>query len=206
MMNVVNGIMLPETENQVYLIVGLGNPGREYKETRHNAGFMLLDRLAQRLGEKFTRLESRALVTKATYQERRLILAKPQTYMNESGKAVGALARFYKVPLDNLLVIYDEVDLPLGTLRLRPGGGSAGQKGMRSIIDRLGSETFPRLRIGIGRPPGRMDAADYVLQKFSRSEAEIAAQMLDRAVDAVLVYVTAGLDKAMNMYNNPALE
>jgi len=206
MMNVVNGTMLPETENQVYLIVGLGNPGREYKETRHNAGFMLLDRLAQRLGEKFTRLESRALVTKATYQERRLILAKPQTYMNESGKAVGALARFYKVPLDNLLVIYDEVDLPLGTLRLRPGGGSAGQKGMRSIIDRLGSETFPRLRIGIGRPPGRMDAADYVLQKFSRSEAEIAAQMLDRAVDAVLVYVTAGLDKAMNMYNNPALE
>jgi peptidyl-tRNA hydrolase, PTH1 family len=188
------------------LIVGLGNPGREYKETRHNAGFMLLDRLAQRLGEKFTRLESRALVTKATYQERRLILAKPQTYMNESGKAVGALSRFYKVPLDNLLVIYDEVDLPLGTLRLRPGGGSAGQKGMRSIIDRLGSETFPRLRIGIGRPPGRMDAADYVLQKFSKSEAEIAAQMLDRAVDAVLVYVTAGLDKAMNMYNNPALE
>lgn len=206
MMNVVNGTMLPETENQVYLIVGLGNPGREYKETRHNAGFMLLDRLAQRLGEKFTRLESRALVTKATYQEQRLILAKPQTYMNESGKAVGALSRFYKVPLDNLLVIYDEVDLPLGTLRLRPGGGSAGQKGMRSIIDRLGSETFPRLRIGIGRPPGRMEAADYVLQKFSRSEAEIAAQMLDRAVDAVLVYVTAGLDKAMNMYNNPALE
>jgi peptidyl-tRNA hydrolase, PTH1 family len=206
MMNDVNGTMLPETENQVYLIVGLGNPGREYKETRHNAGFMLLDRLAQRLGEKFTRLESRALVTKATYQERRLILAKPQTYMNESGKAVGALSRFYKVPLDNLLVIYDEVDLPLGTLRLRPGGGSAGQKGMRSIIDRLGSETFPRLRIGIGRPPGRMDAADYVLQKFSKSEAEIAAQMLDRAVDAVLVYVTAGLDKAMNMYNNPALE
>jgi peptidyl-tRNA hydrolase, PTH1 family len=206
MMNDVNGTMLPEIENQVYLIVGLGNPGREYKETRHNAGFMLLDRLAQRLGEKFTRLESRALVTKATYQERRLILAKPQTYMNESGKAVGALSRFYKVPLDNLLVIYDEVDLPLGTLRLRPGGGSAGQKGMRSIIDRLGSETFPRLRIGIGRPPGRMDAADYVLQKFSKSEAEIAAQMLDRAVDAVLVYVTAGLDKAMNMYNNPALE
>jgi len=192
-----------ETPN-VYLIAGLGNPGREYRQNRHNAGFMLLDRLAARLGETFGRVESKALVAKGTYQNRRLILAKPQTYMNESGKAVGALVRFYKVPLENLIVAYDDVDLPFGTLRLRPGGGSAGQKGMRSIQEQLGLEKFPRLRFGIGRPPGRMEAAAYVLQNFDRAETELLPQMLDRAVEAILVFVCDGLEKAMNTYNGPA--
>ena len=159
-----------ETPN-VFLIAGLGNPGRAYKNNRHNAGFLLLDRLAGRLDVAFGRVEAKALVAKGVYQGRRLILAKPQTYMNESGKAVGALVRFYKVPLENLIVAYDDVDLPFGVLRLRPGGGSAGQKGMRSIQERLGAEDFPRLRFGIGRPPGRMDAAAYVLQDFDRAEA-----------------------------------
>lgn len=189
-----------------YLIVGLGNPGREYRETRHNIGFMLADHLAHRLGASFSRLESKALVTKAEYQGKRLVLAKPQTYMNLSGNAVGSLARFYKVPLQNLLVAYDDVDLPLGTIRLRPGGGSAGQKGMGSIIERLGTQEFPRLRLGIGRPPGRMEAAAYVLQPFKKDEIELLPELMERAVDAVLVFITNGLEAAMNQFNGMTIE
>ena len=191
----------PASSEPPFLIVGLGNPGRKYEHNRHNVGFMLLNRLAARLGETFSRVEARALLLKANHQERRLILAKPQTYMNESGSAVNTLLRFYKIPLTNLMVVYDDVDLPLGALRLRPGGGSAGQKGMKSIIERLGSEDFPRLRIGIGQPPGRMDAADYVLQNFSKSEIEILNLTLENAADAVLTFVTNDLNKAMNLYN-----
>ena len=184
-----------------FLIIGLGNPGREYKHNRHNIGFMLVDRLAERLGVTFSRLESRALVTKGDYRSQRLVLAKPQTYMNLSGQSAGSLIRFYKVPLEHFLVAYDDVDLPYGMLRLRPSGGSAGQKGMISIIERLGSQEFPRLRLGIGRPPGRMDAAAYVLQDFPRQEAKILPQILDRAVEAVLTFVSEGIATAMNSYN-----
>lgn len=194
------------TTQAPYLITGLGNPGREYRETRHNIGFMLVDQLAQRLGVSFSRLESKALVTKGEYQGRRLVLVKPQTYMNLSGSAVGSLVRFYKVPLANLLVAYDDVDLPLGTIRLRAEGGSAGQKGMASIIERLGTQDFPRLRLGIGRPPGRMDAAAYVLQTFKKDEADRLAATLERAVEAALVFVTDGLETAMNQYNGLAIE
>jgi len=188
----------------VYLIAGLGNPGREYRNNRHNAGFLLLDRLAGKIDVTFGRYESRALVAKGIYQGKRLILVKPQTYMNESGQSIGALVRFYKIDLRNFLVAYDDVDLPFGTLRLRPDGGAAGQKGMHSIQEKLGTDEFPRLRFGIGRPPGRMEAAAYVLQDFSRSEGEILPQMLDRAVDAVLVFVCEGLERAMNTYNGPS--
>jgi PTH1 family peptidyl-tRNA hydrolase len=184
-----------------FLIIGLGNPGEEYRRNRHNVGFMALDRLAESLNVKFSRLESKALVTKADYEARRLILAKPRTFMNLSGQAVGALLRYYKVPLDNLLVVYDDVDLPLGALRIRPAGGSAGQKGVASIIERLGSQDFPRLRIGIGRPPGRMEAADYVLKDFSPSELEIVNIALDKAVEAIQLFVCENLDAAMNRYN-----
>jgi len=189
----------------IFLIVGLGNPGREYRKSRHNVGFMLLDRLAERLGCAFSRVESRALVAKGDYLENRLILVKPQTYMNLSGQAASSLLRFYKVPLENLLVIYDEVDLPLGILRLRPGGGSAGHKGMQSLIEKLGTQEFPRLRIGINRPPGRKEAADYVLQDFSKDEAQLMPEILDRAVDAVLTFVRGGIVEAMNLYNAPEI-
>lgn len=184
-----------------YLIAGLGNPGRAYRENRHNVGFMALDRLAARLGWSFSRLESRALVTRGEYQDRRLTLAKPQTYMNLSGQAVASLLRFYKIPLENLLVVYDDVDLPFGTLRIRPAGGSAGHKGMQSIIERLGSQDFPRLRVGIDRPPGRMEAADYVLQGFSPAQAGQLPAVLDRAAEAILAFVFEGLATAMNRYN-----
>ena len=193
--------LLLSATNEPYLIVGLGNPGKVSAANRHNVGFMLLSRLAERLGETFSRVESRALLTKAVYQGRRLILAKPQTFMNASGNSVRSLLRFYKVPVQNLLVAFDDVDLPFETIRIRAEGGSGGQKGMQSIIDQLGSEAFPRLRIGIGRPPGRMEAADYVLQDFPKAERELLAITLDRAADAVLSFVADGLDKAMNLYN-----
>ena len=184
-----------------YLFVGLGNPGPEYRRNRHNVGFMALDRLAARLGVAFSRLESKALVTKAEYRSHKLVLAKPHTFMNLSGQATGALVRYYKIPLSKIMIAYDDVDLPLAALRLRPIGGSAGQKGMGSIIERLGTQEFPRLRIGIGRPPGRMDAAAYVLQDFSSAETEMLNLALERAVDAMLLFVTDGLEAAMNKFN-----
>jgi len=187
-----------------YLIVGLGNPGAQYRGNRHNVGFMVVDRLAKRLGVSFSRLENRALVTKAVYEGKRLVLAKPQTFMNLSGQPVGSLVRFYKIPHEQLLVVYDDVDLPLEMLRLRPGGGSAGQKGMGSIIERLGTQDFPRLRVGIDSPPGRMDAAAYVLQDFLVAEQPTMEIMLERAVDAILLFIKDGLDAAMNRYNGAA--
>ena len=186
-----------------YLIVGLGNPGRQYKDNRHNIGFMVVDRLAARLGLSFSRLEMKALVTKGEYVGQRIILAKPQTYMNLSGQAAASLVRYYKVPLENLLVAYDDVDLPLGTIRLRPSGGSAGQKGMQSIVESLGSQEFPRLRVGIDRPPGHMEAAAYVLKDFPPAELAILPGLFDKAVDAVLAFVAEGLVTAMNRFNGP---
>jgi PTH1 family peptidyl-tRNA hydrolase len=193
---------------ETFLIVGLGNPGREYRETRHNVGFMLLDRLAMTLNARFTRLQSRALVASAIYApikgltgECKVILAKPQTFMNLSGQSVQALIHFYKLPLTNLLVAHDDLDLPPGTIRIRPDGGSAGQKGMSSILERLGTDDFPRLRLGIGHPPGQMQAPEYVLQDFSNADLTVISETLDRAVQAVLTFVSEGLDVAMNKYN-----
>ena len=191
-----------------FLIVGLGNPGREYRNTRHNVGFMLLDRLALKLNVRFTRLQSRALVASAAYVpnnvgggECKIILAKPQTFMNLSGRSVQGLIHFYKLPLTNLLVTHDDLDLAPGTIRIRPDGGSAGQKGMTSILERLGTDDFPRLRLGIGRPPGQMQAPDYVLQEFSKAELTVISETLGRAAEAVLTFVNEGLDAAMNKYN-----
>jgi PTH1 family peptidyl-tRNA hydrolase len=192
--------------NSSYLIAGLGNPGRQYKLNRHNIGFMLVDSLANRLDISFTRVESKALVVKHKFQDRSIILAKPQTFMNLSGQAVGALVKFYKIPLENLLIVYDEVDLPLGVIRLRPSGGSAGHKGMVSIINRLDSQGFPRMRLGIGRPPGRMDAGAYVLRDFSNQELEFIPEFLDRGVDAVITFITQDIATAMNRFNGPGDE
>ena len=189
------------TTPSVYLLVGLGNPGRQYSGTRHNIGFLVIDRLAARLETLFSRVQLRSLVTDARYQGRRVLLAKPHTYMNESGVAVGALIKFYKIPLTNVLIAHDDVDLPFGTLRLRPGGGSAGQKGVASIQNRLGTQDFPRLRLGVGRPPGSKLAAAYVLQNFSREEAEFLPPLLDRAAEAALTFIVDGLEKAMTRYN-----
>jgi len=189
------------TTETSYLLIGLGNPGREYRDSRHNVGFMLVDRLAVRLEARGMQVQSKAITTTAIYEDRKLILAKPQTYMNLSGQSVQGLIHFYKLPLTNVLIAHDDLDIPFGTIRIRPGGGPGGQRGMASTIEQLGTKDFPRLRIGIGRPPGRMDASAYVLQDFTRQEIKSLSEILDRAADAALEFVINGLDKAMNKYN-----
>jgi len=189
------------TENFPYLIVGLGNPGREYTQTRHNIGFMLIDRLTVRLNARGMKVQSKAIVITAQHEGQKLILAKPQTFMNLSGQAIQGLVCFYKLPLDHVLIAHDDLDLPFCTIRMRPGGGAGGQKGIKSTIDQLGTPEFARLRLGIDRPPGRMDAAAYVLQEFSQKELMAVSETLDRAADAALTWVTDGLNTAMNKFN-----
>lgn len=194
------------TENLPILILGLGNPGRAYKENRHNFGFMVIDRLCVRLNARGMKLQSKAIVITTHRNGTRLIFAKPQTYMNLSGQSVQGLLRFYKLPLERLLVAHDDLDLPFGVIRLRPGGGPGGQRGVASIIEQLGTQDFPRLRLGIDRPPGRMDPADYVLQDFASTQQSALSEILDRAADAALTFVDEGLDKAMNQFNGNLLE
>lgn len=193
--------VVAESERQTYLIAGLGNPGQEYRDTRHNIGFITVDRIAERLGISFTRTQSKALITDGRYQEQRIYLAKPQTFMNASGQAIGALLKFYKVPLENLLVAYDDVDLPYETIRMKPSGGSAGHRGMKSIIQQLGTQNFPRLRLGVGRAYGSKQAADYVLKPFSKEEREFLSVYIDRAAETALTYVTKGIQQAMTEFN-----
>ncbi len=186
------------------LIVGLGNPGREYAGNRHNVGFLTADRWAAAHAISFNKIQHHAMIALGRSGERRVMIAKPQTYMNESGRAVGALLRFYKIPAEQLLVVFDDLDLPFGTIRLRADGGAGGHNGMRSIIQHLGGDQFARLRIGIGRPPGRMDPAAFVLQDFSREEAAELDALLDRAGQAIDAFITAGITAAMNQFNmNP---
>lgn len=186
------------------LIIGLGNPGKKHYNNRHNVGFMILDLLANELGFEFTRRQFKALVTDGSFNGSKLILAKPQTFMNHSGRSVGSLSRFYRIPYSDMLVAYDDLDLPPGTMQLRPAGGSAGHNGMRSIFDNLGTQAFPRLRIGIGRPPGRMDPADYVLQDFNSDDQPLLEIALKRAVDCVRLYIHEGIQAAMTKFNSPS--
>ena len=190
--------MAPET---TYLLIGLGNPGREYRDTRHNVGFMFVDRLIVRLNARGMKLQSKAVVTAAAYEDRKLILAKPQTYMNLSGQSAQGLLNFYKIPVENMLIAHDDLDIPFGAIRIRPKGGPGGQGGMASTITQLGTKDFPRLRIGIGRPPGRMDPAAFVLQNFSREEMKVLSEIIDRAADAALEFAKNGLNAAMNKFN-----
>ncbi len=188
-----------------FLIVGLGNPGRTYRGNRHNVGFMLLDRLAESWGLTFSRQQFDALIAEGLVQGEKVRLAKPETFVNLSGRPVASLLRYYKLPLRHLLVAHDDMDIPLGTLRMRPEGGSGGHKGMRSIQENLGTQGFPRLRIGIGRPPGNMDPAAFVLQDFSDQEAEIMGQVLERAVEFVSAWLLEGIDVAMTRFNGAVM-
>jgi PTH1 family peptidyl-tRNA hydrolase len=187
--------------NEVFLVVGLGNPGREYAATRHNIGFRIADHLAKTLGVRFSRQQNHAFIAAGNRGEAKVVLAKPQTYMNLSGQSVAGLLRFYKVPLEHLLVCCDDIDLPLGALRVRASGGSAGQRGMQSILESLSTKEVPRLRFGVGRPPGRMDAADYVLHEFDSEEEEALPPIIDTAVQAILTFLDSSLEEAMNRYN-----
>ena len=182
------------------LVVGLGNPGRKYASNRHNVGFQCLDRLAQAWGFSFRKRKHKALLAEGEMAGLRVILAKPQTFMNLSGQAVGRLARFYRVSPENILVIYDDLDLPLGKIRLRPEGGSGGHKGMKSIIERLGTHGFPRLRVGIGRP-AHSDPVDYVLSDFTPEQRITVEDAYESVVSAVELWVAEGIEAAMNRYN-----
>jgi PTH1 family peptidyl-tRNA hydrolase len=183
-----------------FLIAGLGNPGRKYRRNRHNIGFMAVDAVAEAAAIPLSGKEKRAKVGHGRIAGRRVILAQPQVFMNRSGDAVGPLADYYDVATEQVLVIYDELDLPFGTIRLRAEGGSGGHNGMRSIIYHLGNG-FPRMRLGIGRPPGRMDPAAYVLQDFAEAERPLLEDVLAEAGRAVYTFLNDGIEMAMSRHN-----
>jgi PTH1 family peptidyl-tRNA hydrolase len=184
-----------------FLVVGLGNPGPKYAETRHNAGFMVLDLLATRLGTRFKAHKARADVIEGRLGGVAVVLAKPHSYMNESGGPVAGIARFYKIEPAQLVVVHDELDLPFSGLRLKRGGGDGGHNGLKSISASLSSKEYARVRFGIGRPPGRQDPADYVLREFSVAERKVLPVDVDRAADAVELLLSRGLETAQNTYN-----
>jgi PTH1 family peptidyl-tRNA hydrolase len=183
------------------LVVGLGNPGPKYAGTRHNAGFLVVDLLAERIGGRFKAHKGRADVVEGRIAGQPVVLMKPKSYMNESGGPVVSIARFYKVPVERIAVVHDDLDLPYGTLRLKAGGGDGGHNGLRSMTSALGSKDYARVRFGIGRPPGRQDPADYVLREFAAAERKDLGFHVDRAADAVELLLTAGLVAAQNHYH-----
>lgn len=187
--------------DETYMVVGLGNPGKEYQKNRHNVGFMAIEEIAKELGFENRKVKSKSVIMEGKRNNQKIILVKPQTFMNLSGNSVAPLLRFYKVPSENLIVIHDDLDLPALSIRLRPGGGAGGQKGIASIIQNLGTQQFNRVRVGIGRPPGRMDAASYVLKNFSKQEEAELPFLLSKVKDAVIDIMDIGIEAAMNKYN-----
>ena len=189
-----------------WLVVGLGNPGPQYAGNRHNVGFLVVDELARRAGDRLGR-HKRAVATVVESRvgspgaSQRVVLAQPQSFMNDSGGPVSALMDFYDVEADRLVVIHDELDIPFGTLRLKFGGGDNGHNGLRSIRRSIGTGEFTRVRLGVGRPPGRQDPADFVLRDFASSEREDAGVMISRGADAVEMLVLDGLERAQNVFN-----
>lgn len=190
--------------NPPAMVVGLGNPGTEYADHRHNIGFRVVESLARTHGLAFARQKwTKAYLADGQIGSRRTLLVKPQTFMNLSGRTVGRLSRAHEIPSGQILVIYDDLDLPLGRLRMRSEGGAGGHKGMRSIIETLGTQAFPRLRVGIDRPPGRMDPAEYVLQPFAKEEEARITQAVERAVEAIECWLADGIKAAMDQFNQP---
>ena len=185
-----------------WLIVGLGNPGEKYARTRHNLGFLALDLLAEQQKLKINRIKYKALVAETEFGGARCLLMKPQTYMNLSGEAVREAAQFYKIPSDHVLVIYDDVSLPVGKLRVRPSGSAGGHNGIKSIIGGLNSQSFPRVKIGVGaKPHPDYDLADWVLSNFTGPEDKLITEATARAADAALEIIARGVPAAANDYN-----
>jgi peptidyl-tRNA hydrolase, PTH1 family len=181
------------------LVVGLGNPGPQYAKTRHNLGFMVADVLAARMGEQFkVHKRSGAEIVTGRLAHRPVVLAKPRTYMNESGRQVGPLAKFYSVMPTDVIVIHDELDIDFGRIRLKLGGGEGGHNGLRSVANSMGTKNFQRVRIGVGRPPGRKDPAAYVLETFSAAERQEVPAICEQAADATELLIEVGLETAQN--------
>jgi PTH1 family peptidyl-tRNA hydrolase len=189
-----------------FLFIGLGNPGREYAHTRHNIGFFVIDQLAKRWNTRVGKYKYKSLMGEHHEENFKAVLVKPQTFMNNSGQAVRSFFNFYKPPLSQIMVIFDDLDLPFGTIRIRQNGGSSGQKGMKSIIEHLGTEDFPRMRVGIGRPPGKMDSVNFILDKFKSGEQEDMSIILNYCVDAIEIFIKDGIEKAMTNYNKNILD
>lgn len=192
-----------KTDKQSWLIVGLGNPGREYERTRHNTGFRAIDLLAQTLGCKIDKAKFQGLYGQTVYNGTKLFLLKPQTYMNLSGESVGEAARFYKVPADHVVVISDDVSLAAGRLRIRKSGSAGGHNGLKNIIQHLGTDGFPRIKVGVGMPehPDH-EMVNWVVGKPQGEEAKLLRATLDRAAEAALCLIEQGADTAMNRFNN----
>lgn len=186
------------------VVVGLGNPGPKYEQTRHNVGFVVVDELATRLAAGKPRLRFDARLAEAAFGTEKVLLAEPQLYMNESGRSVRQIVDFYGLALCDLVLVCDDFNLELARLRMRSGGSAGGQKGLADTIRHLGTEEFPRLRVGIGRPPEQMDPADFVLSRFRRNEIKPMASAVTRAAEGVEVWIRSGLDRAMNQVNGPA--
>lgn len=183
------------------MVVGLGNPGAEYAGNRHNVGYLVVDELAD--GAAFRRhRRARALTWEGRVGDQRVVLVKPTTYMNESGQAVAPLCAFYKVPPDRVIAVHDELDLPFGSLRLKLGGGDNGHNGLKSLRRSLATGDFLRARVGIGRPPGRMDPASFVLRDFAAAERPEVPEIVTRCADAVAALMSVGLDRAQSQFNN----
>jgi PTH1 family peptidyl-tRNA hydrolase len=188
--------------NGHFLIVGLGNPGPRYAGSRHNSGFFVVDELADRIGGSFKAHKGKVDLIEGRLDGASVLLVKPKAYMNESGGPIASISRFYKVPVDRITVIHDELDLPFGSLRLKRGGGEGGHNGLKSTTSALGSKEYARVRFGIGRPPGRQDPADYVLREFSAVERKDLAFFVDRAADAAQMLLMDGLESAQNAFNS----
>lgn len=186
-----------------WLIVGLGNPGPSYAGNRHNAGFMILDALAARDGSRFKAHKSRSDVVEGRFAGVRGVLAKPRSYMNESGGPVAALRSFFGAPLDQLIVVHDDLDIDFGAIRVKLGGGDGGHNGLRSVTKSVGSNEYLRVRFGVGRPPGRMDPADFVLRDFSATERKDLPGAIDDAADAVESLIKVGLAQTQANFHGP---
>jgi len=185
-----------------WMIVGLGNPGKEYDRTRHNVGFRVTELLAGELKTKIDRLKFKALMRQVTWQGQKLLLVQPQTYMNLSGAAVSALATYYKIKPERIIVIFDDISLPVGKIRVRRDGSAGGHNGMKSIIQSLGTDQFPRVKVGVGaKPHPDYDLADWVLSKFSSQEEKLLAPAVENAMEASLKIITDGVEKAASAYN-----
>ena len=194
--------MFQKNNPESWLIVGLGNPGARYESTRHNMGFLALDRLAEREKLRFNKLRFKAWTAEWNLGEDKVLVMKPQTYMNLSGESVGAAARFYKIPADHILVVSDDIALPVGKLRLRAAGSAGGHNGLKNIIRHLGSDRFPRIKVGVGMPQNaEYDIADWVTGMPMGEEQKILLDALDRAAQAIPAVITLGMDKAMNRFN-----
>jgi PTH1 family peptidyl-tRNA hydrolase len=192
--------------NSMKVVVGLGNPGSKYQNARHNVGFQVVGELALRHGVSKPRVKFEAEIAEVTLDGEKLLLADPQTYMNESGRSVAKLVDFYKLSVDQLMIVCDDMNLPTGQLRMRKTGSAGGQKGLMNILQALGAEQIPRLRIGIGRPPGRMDATDYVLGRFRKQEIEVINHAVMLAADGIELWAKSGIDAAMNQINASSSE